>query len=318
MAKGPNFIADLVKVLIQFRLHPIALTMDVKEMFLQVEMAPQSRRYHRFVFQWPHKDDITEYQFTRHPFGSTGSPCIAMHIVRERAIQMRDQYPAAANLILNYSIIDDAMTSAPTVEDAKAIYNGVKAILSACTMEVHKIASNSDEVLTGIPPSERAKGFDANTFLQDTCPTTYTLGMLWRSATDLYSFESRIIPPAATTTMRYILKHTASIFDPIGLISPFIVQARLIVQDCFQAKLGWDDPGPRDVTRAVEIIHGRGRELVVIHFTTMSPAQASPELHPCVLRRLSQGLRRGSLLRVRDRRDDDLYTHHVKDQSGPP
>jgi hypothetical protein len=100
MAKGPNFIADLVKVLIQFRLHPIALTMDVKEMFLQVEMAPQSRRYHRFVFQWPHKDDITEYQFTRHPFGSTGSPCIAMHIVRERAIQMRDQYPAAANLIL--------------------------------------------------------------------------------------------------------------------------------------------------------------------------------------------------------------------------
>jgi hypothetical protein len=44
--------------------------------------------------------------------------------------------------------------------------------------------------------------------------------------------------------MRYILKHTASIFDPIGLISPFIVQARLIVQDCFQAKLGWDDPVP--------------------------------------------------------------------------
>jgi hypothetical protein len=47
--------------------------------------------------------------------------------------------------------------------------------------------------------------------------------------------------------MRIILKHTASIFDPIGLISPFIVQARLIVQDCFQAKLGWDDPVPEPI-----------------------------------------------------------------------
>jgi hypothetical protein len=47
--------------------------------------------------------------------------------------------------------------------------------------------------------------------------------------------------------MRKILKHTASIFDPIGLISPFIVLARLIVQDCFTAKLGWDDVVPDDI-----------------------------------------------------------------------
>jgi hypothetical protein len=130
MAKGPNFIADLVKVLIQFRRHPVALTMDVKEMFLQVQMTPRSRRYHRFVFQWPGQQGV-------HRVSVYSSP-----VWEHRFAMYRDVYcqttrlgvpgsvsPRPRTSSLNYSIIDDAMTSAPSVAAAEKVYAGVKTIL---------------------------------------------------------------------------------------------------------------------------------------------------------------------------------------------
>jgi hypothetical protein len=112
-----------------------------------------------------YSSSIWKYRFTMY--------CIVMFVVRQRVLKNRDQYPKATDLILNYSIIDDILTLAPTVAAAKRIYTGVKIILATCTMEVHKIASNSEDLLSLIPTVEQAKGFDADTFLQESCPTTY-------------------------------------------------------------------------------------------------------------------------------------------------
>jgi hypothetical protein len=63
------------------------------------------------------------------------------------------------------SIIDDTMSSVDTVEEAMELYNGVKAVYSSCSMKLHKIASNDENLLSSIPDVERAKGFQSDDFL---------------------------------------------------------------------------------------------------------------------------------------------------------
>lgn len=49
-------------------------------------------------------------------------------------------------------------------------------------------------------------------------------------------------------TKRIILAATAQIFDPLGLIGPFVVQSKILLQHLWKLKIGWDEPIPSDVS----------------------------------------------------------------------
>lgn len=46
--QGPKLQQELFKVLICFRRYPVALVCDIAEMYLQIELYPQDRMFHRF------------------------------------------------------------------------------------------------------------------------------------------------------------------------------------------------------------------------------------------------------------------------------
>lgn len=46
---GPKLQKDLFEVLLRIRRHPIAMCADISEMFLQIEMDTESRKYHQFL-----------------------------------------------------------------------------------------------------------------------------------------------------------------------------------------------------------------------------------------------------------------------------
>lgn len=50
LEKGPKMNADLVKILIRFRLHPIAVTADIEKAFLQISVRPEDRDALRFLW----------------------------------------------------------------------------------------------------------------------------------------------------------------------------------------------------------------------------------------------------------------------------
>ena len=63
---GPKLQRDLVDVLTRFRRAPVALSVDISEMFLQVELQNKDRPYHRFL--WRNFDTSREpdtYEFQR-------------------------------------------------------------------------------------------------------------------------------------------------------------------------------------------------------------------------------------------------------------
>ena len=49
MLTGPKLQRDVLEILLRFRLRPVALVADIKEMFPQVVLAEKARKYHRLL-----------------------------------------------------------------------------------------------------------------------------------------------------------------------------------------------------------------------------------------------------------------------------
>ena len=48
-------------------------------------------------------------------------------------------------------------------------------------------------------------------------------------------------------TRRGVLATVASVYDPLGLLTPLILQAKKILQEICRRGVSWDDPLPEDV-----------------------------------------------------------------------
>ncbi|XP_046976585.1 uncharacterized protein LOC124542708 isoform X4 [Vanessa cardui] len=73
-----------------------------------------------------------------------------------------------------------------------------------------------------------------------------TLGLNWQCSRDTFSFFINL-NSTDNVTKRQILSVIAQIFDPIGLVVPCIVEAKILMQQLWLAKCSWDEPVPASI-----------------------------------------------------------------------
>ena len=79
--------------------------------------------------------------------------------------------------------------------------------------------------------------------LKDGLPTAKTLGILWRAQQDVLTFQAKKLPEEDKLTKRIILSKVAGVvFDPLGLAGPFVVCAKILLQEMWTKGLNWDEP----------------------------------------------------------------------------
>ena len=71
--KGPKLLNDLCKVLLRFRKFKIAVSGDIKEMFLQVLLFAEDSKYHRIIYTFPGTNETIIIEAIVHMFGNRGS-----------------------------------------------------------------------------------------------------------------------------------------------------------------------------------------------------------------------------------------------------
>ena len=244
MLTGPNMMQDLPKVLLRFRLHSVALTGDIHEMFLQIQLRKEDRPFHR-LFTRDAQGQKVELESLTHVFGNPGSPGVAMWGTRKNAEKFQTRHPRAVEMILHSTIMDDSMDSFATIEEAAEVRDALVEIYANISMEIRKWASSHLEVLAPIPPEHRAKSIllEEKGQAQQELPTVKTLGMLYLAPKDTFSFEA---PDkwGAEWTKRKILSTYMRVFDPLGVILPYIMQARMIFQDVWHRQFDWDQRVP--------------------------------------------------------------------------
>ena len=93
-------------------------------------------------------------------------------------------------------------------------------------------------MLTMIPQELRA--YEIN--LKDSLPAAKTLGVLWRAQQDVLTFQAKKLPEEDKLTKRIILSKVAGVFAPLGLAGPFVVCAKILLQEMWTKGLNWDEP----------------------------------------------------------------------------
>lgn len=71
----------------------------------------------------------------------------------------------------------------------------------------------------------------------------HALGLHWHPTSDTFHFTFEQ-PTSHSITKRTILSLIAKLYDPLGLLAPVIIRAKILMQELWTLKVGWDDPLP--------------------------------------------------------------------------
>ena len=141
--------------------------------------------------------------------------------------------------------IDDCAHSTESLEKARQLASDVKKQLHHGGFHLTKFVSNSPTVLQDIEGEDTVK--DDN--LIDGV-YSHTLGVKWNPRDDTICFGAGDWTlRSGTVNKRKMLSAVASIFDPLGLLSPLMIRGKLILQEATRRKLSWDEAVTDDLQR---------------------------------------------------------------------
>ena len=239
---GPKMQREVVDVLTRFRRAPVALTADISEMFLQVGLQERDRPYHRFLwrdFDCSKEPDV--YEFQRLLFGNTASPFCSQYVLHSHAKAQETKYPDAAESVDNSMYVDDLLDSTETVNDAQRLQGQLTNMLSTAGINLRKWSSNEPEVMNNIPIADRLPAVQISDACDGVSPRTKTLGVTWEAARDVFLFQVKQPDVSITPTKRNVLSAIASLYDPLQFLAPFVIRAKILMQEIWTAGLDWDD-----------------------------------------------------------------------------
>jgi len=87
------------------------------------------------------------------------------------------------------------------------------------------------------------------------------LGVSWELKSDelLPLVDLEVIVPKKFTKQE-VLSCLSKIYDPCGLVSPAVTPLKIIVQDCWKEKLGWDEEVNPDLRRVERVVRRKPSE----------------------------------------------------------
>ncbi|KRX85997.1 hypothetical protein T4E_6911, partial [Trichinella pseudospiralis] len=215
---GLKLQADLLGILLRFRRFRVALQSDIAKMFLQVGLREEDRDVCRFLWR---KDGpggpIATYRLTRVCFGLACSPYLAMQVVNHHLREKRDCFGTVVDDIMAGMYVDDLVVSCDSIEEAR------------------DFAHRSSELLA------------SGVFHLANC-LWKTLGVSWNPQEDELTFRPPELAASQNQeTKRDLLRTAASVFDPLGGLTPFTVRAKQMFQSLWQNGMAWDDNLPAEV-----------------------------------------------------------------------
>ena len=250
--KGPDLLNDLLGILLRFRENHVAFAGDVKKMYHTIGISELDQHTHRFLWRnlqvekQPATHIITAVSFGDRPAGAIAS------LALQKTAQMGEaRYPQASFMIKKNTYMDDIVGSLDSNEDVERITTNIEEILKKGSFEIKEwITSYSSAI---VPLDNRHD------------VSSKVLGVVWDTQKDELRFQVRLnfsekkrkIREGVDITLksiekdfptiltrRMILSQVNGIYDPLGLATPYLVQAKLLLRELTVAKSGWDDSIP--------------------------------------------------------------------------
>ena len=236
---GPDLTCNLLAVLLRFRESPIAVVADIKAMFSQVFV--DRRDQDAFRFLWYPNHDLSvqpvDFRMRTHVFGAKSSPCCAAYALRATATDnLTGASEEVVRAVFKNVYVDDVCCSCKSVDAAKSLISQLCSLLKSGGFHLTKFLSNSVEVLSSVPQEDLARNVDLRC---SGLPAQKALGVYWDPATDRMMVKVGV--KQRSCTRRGLMSMIAQTYDPMGLIQPFLLPARQLLQEACRRSLQWDD-----------------------------------------------------------------------------
>ena len=250
---GPALQPDLCGIILRFRKKKIVGTSDIEKMFLQISLREQDRDSHRYLWRDLDLEAAPKvYRMTRVTFGVIASPFLAICTTQEHVQRNKELYPEVCDEILKNTYVDDFAFCRDEVNEARELQQSAKELMAQAAFNLTKWSSNSRELLKVIPEEDRAPNslINLNQSFPENCSITKALGLKWDTNKDTLTYIIEIGQPQIETyTKRQVASCAAKVFDPIGLITPFTVRSKMLLQSLWTQGIGWDDKIPTETCR---------------------------------------------------------------------
>ena len=247
LAKGPDSFANSsIGILLRWRENHAVLVGDIRKMFHSVRLKLLEQHCHRFLWRNLEQDKEPEtYVITKVNMGDRPASAIATEAMFLTADRFEETFPQAAEFIHRSAYVDDLIGSTDSLEQAKELAQAVTTLLQqgGFTLKGWKFSGKQE---TREEP-------------------TAVLGVKWDPEEDCIQFQAILNfspkkhgahtqpnlvasdPLPDVLTRRNVLKQVMSIYDPLGLLSPFTLKAKILLRKTWEIKLGWDDCLPPEL-----------------------------------------------------------------------
>ncbi len=230
---------------LRFRKEAVAFTTDVQQMFHCFLVKPEDRNFLRFF--WYEDNDpektIIEYRMKVHIFRNSPSPAVAIYGLRQVAKEAESEFGADVGRFVERDFyVDDGLRSLPSAAAAIYLLKRTQAALAHSNLKLHKIASNSKEVMDAFPLEEQASDLRNMDIGKVAVPVQRTLGVNWSLLTDTFTFQ--LSCDTKPFTRRGVLSTVNGLYDPFGFAAPVVIRGKALIRELTTETCDWDAPLP--------------------------------------------------------------------------
>ncbi|XP_062703587.1 uncharacterized protein LOC134286039 [Aedes albopictus] len=276
---GPQVQDDLVAIILRFRIPQFAIISDIEKMYRQIGMNPNDQMLQLILWRDTPSEPIRTYQLTTVTYGTSSAPYLATKCLQTLAEIRSTSHPAAAAVVGKDFYMDDLLTGVNSIEEGQELVQQLLQLMNSAGLQLRKWASNCPQILQAVPEHLR----DERTLLDlEAASPVKTLGLQWNTRTDEFCFEVPKHSDVYPITKRIVLSDIARLFDPLGLVGPVVVQAKLFMQQLWREGKTWDD----ELSDSAQQLWAEFRQnlqdianLSVPRWVLATPSVVSVELH---------------------------------------
>ena len=226
---GPILHTKIFAILLRFRRFLFPVTGDLKQAFHSIAMYSQDQDVCRFLLK--QRGIIEHFQFCKLPFGLKCSPFVLNAVIGHHLDKFPSDNPTIQELKKNI-YVDDFLSGHDTLEGANQIRR-----------EATEFMAQGGFVMTKWQAKDLKFG-ESN--------VSYVLGLNFNISEDVFKFLGYNLDEITMSfTKRLVFSLIAKLYDPLGFLSPYIMQGRILMQRIWRLGGDWDDKLAEDIAREV-------------------------------------------------------------------
>lgn len=240
---GPTLQNDLFSILCRFRKYRYVMVADISKMYRQILIADDQRKYQKIFWRADSKQELKCFQLNTVTYGTASAPFLAVKCLIQIADDNFVNYSVASEKIKNDFYMDDFLSGADTLEELVQLQRDISKILYQYGFELRKWLTNETNVLNHFHVNSQ---LDLNILQIGGNENNKTLGIFWCANKDFIKYSIKNFEEIKVSK-RNVLSVVCQIFDPLGLLNPVVVTAKLLIQELWKRKIPWDTELPIDL-----------------------------------------------------------------------